>query len=286
MTILIIGASGFVGNSLYQILKNKNVIGTYLSRFKEGLIKLDMTSKSDLESLYNKYKPKIVYMPAFIPGVDYCELNKDACEINRSGIRNVMEICKKYNSKLIFFSSDYIFDGKYGPYLEIDKPNPINEYGKTKLICEKIVQELSDYLIIRTTVVYGYNIESKNFLMSLIKDLKTGLKRKVPLDQIGSPTYINDLSKITISLVEKNKNGIYNVVGPDYCSRYVFALKIARTFGLNEDLIIPVTTSDLNQPAKRPLRAGLIIDKIRKEINANPLGIDDVLNKLNSCYSK
>ena len=116
--------------------------------------------------------------------------------------------------------------------------------------------------------------------MTFTKDLKNGLERKVPMDQWSSPTHIEDLSKITIELTQKNKKGIYNVVGPDFCSRYIFALKIARTFGLNENLIRPVKTKELNQPASRPLKAGLIIDKIRAEINANPLGIDKTLNNL------
>lgn len=282
MGILVIGASGFIGNSLYSFLKSKDekIIGTYYNRPKDGLIKTDMTSKNNLESLFKKCKPNIVYMPAFIPSVDYCELHDEVRKINELGIRNIVDVCKKFNSKLIFFSSDYIFDGKNGPYLETDKPIPINKYGETKLLCEKIVKELISYLIIRTTVVYGYDLDSKNFLMTFTCDLKNNIEKKVPIDQIGSPTFVDDLSSITIQLVEKNKNGIYNVVGPDYCSRYVFALKIARIFDLNEALIKPVTSNELNQPATRPLKAGLIIDKIRTEINANPKGINNVLNNL------
>ncbi|MHA1491986.1 MAG: SDR family oxidoreductase [Promethearchaeota archaeon] len=282
MKSLIIGASGFIGNSLYQLLRmfNKNVIGSYYSHPKQGLIKTDMTSKRDLNKIYEKYKPDIIYMPAFIPGVDYCELNDDVNKININGVRNVVDLCKRTDSKLVFFSSDYIFDGLNGPYLETDQPNPINKYGKIKLSCEKMVQELKKFLIIRTTVVYGYEKNSKNFLMTFTRDLKKGLQKKVPNDQLGSPTHIVDLSKITIELVQKNKNGIYNVAGPDYCSRYIFALKIARILGLKENLIKPVETKDLNQAAKRPLKAGLIIDKIRAEINVKPLGIDIALNEL------
>jgi len=284
MTILIIGASGFIGNSLFQLLQEKDVIGTYLNRYKDGLIKVDMTNINELDSIFSHNKPEIVYMPAYIPGVDYCEINKESCEINKNGIRNVVDRCKTYGSKLVFFSSDYIFDGENGPYYESDSPNPINEYGKTKLKCEKMIQELDDFLIIRTTVVYGYDVESKNFLMTFVSALKKGMAKKVPIDQIGTPTYVNDLSKITIKLVENKRTGIYNVVGPDYCSRNDFAIKIARIFGLNEDLIIPVTTLELKQAARRPLKAGLLIEKIRKEINARPSGIDEALNKLKDYF--
>ena len=116
--------------------------------------------------------------------------------------------------------------------------------------------------------------------MTLTKDLKNQIEKAIPNDQIGSPTYVKDLAEISIKLVEENKNGIYNVAGPDLCSRYVFALKIAHSFGLNENLIKPISTEQLKQPAKRPLRGGLIIDKIRIEINANPSGIDNVLDTI------
>lgn len=286
MTILIIGASGFIGNSIYQLIKDKNVIGTDIKPRHDKIIELDMTSISDLNLKFKKFKPETVYLPAFIPGVDHCEINKEVNDINFSGIRNVVELCKKYKCKLIFHSSDYVFDGNHGPYLETDSPNPINKYGKTKLLCEKKVQELNNFLIIRTTIVYGYDFNSLNFLMTFTKDLMNGKERRVPFDQISTPTYVEDLSKISIELVNNHKTGIYNIVGPDLCSRYVFALKIARTFGLNENLVIPVSTSEFKAPAKRPLRAGLIIDKIRTEIDAKPSGIDITLNKLKNFFIK
>ena len=279
---LIIGASGFVGNEIFNQLKEKEkpLKGTYYNNINPDLYKLNMASQEEVKLAFEKFKPKNIFMPAFIPGVDYCELNDKPNEINKLGVTYVVEMCKKFNSKLIFYSSDYIFDGVSGPYLETDKPNPINRYGQTKLLCENLVKQLQNYLIIRTTVVYGYSPESKNFLMTLTKDLKNQIEKAIPNDQIGSPTHVKDLAEISIKLVEENKNGIYSVVGPDLCSRYVFALKIARSFGLNEDLIKPISTRQLNQPAKRPLRAGLIIDKIRIDINANPSGIDTVLNTI------
>jgi len=279
---LIIGASGFVGNEIYNQLKAKGkpLKGTFYSNIKPELYKLNMYSQEEVQLAFEKFKPKHIYMPAFISNVNYCELNDEPNEINKLGVTNVVKMCKKFKSKLIFYSSDYIFDGVSGPYFETDKLNPINRYGLTKLLCENLVKQLQNYLIIRTTVVYGYNPESKNFLMTLTEDLKNQIGNEIPNDQIGSPTHIEDLAEISIKLVEENKNGIYNIAGPDLCSRYVFALKIARSFELNENLIKPISTKQLKQPAKRPLRAGLIIDKIRVEINANPSGIDNVLDTI------
>lgn len=287
MRNLVIGASGFIGNSTYLLLKtkHKDVQGTYYNRKNHDLIKLDITQKWDLEYIFKDIEPDNVYMPAFISGVDYCEQNSQPNEINQLGVRNVVNYCKKSKSNLIFYSTDYIFDGTSGPYLETDKPNPINNYGKTKLLCEEMVKELNKYLIIRTTVVYGYNPNSKNFLMTLTHDLINGIEKKIPYDQIGTPTFVDDLVEISIELVENNKKGIYNIVGPELCSRYVFALKIARIYNLDENLIIPISTLELKQPAKRPLRAGLIIDKIRTELNVNPSGIDRTLKKLRTFFT-
>ncbi len=277
---LVIGASGFVGNEVFNQLKAKEkpLKGTFYSNNKPELYKLNMISQEEVKLLFEKFKPKNIYMPAFIPGVDFCELNDKPNKINQVGVKNIVKMCNEFNSKLVFYSSDYIFDGVLGPYLETDEPNPINRYGDTKLLCENLVKQLENYLIIRTTVVYGYNSESRNFLMTITKDLKNQIEKTIPNDQIGSPTYVKDLAEISIKLVEENKNGIYNVVGPDLCSRYVFALKISRVLGLDENLIKPISTDELKKPAKRPLRAGLIIDKIRTEINACPSGIDKVLD--------
>ncbi len=279
---LIIGASGFIGSEIFNQLKAKEkpLKGTYYSSIKPELYKLNMISQEEVKLAFEKFKPRNTYMSAYIPNVDYCEMNDKPNEINELGVTNVVKMCKKFNSKLIFYSSDYIFDGVSGPYFETDTPNPINRYGQTKILCENLVAQLQNYLIIRTTVIYGYNPESKNFLMTLTKDLKNQIEKAIPNDQIGSPTYVKDLAEISIKLVEENKNGIYNVAGPDLCSRYVFALKIAHSFGLNENLIKPISTEQLKQPAKRPLRGGLIIDKIRIEINANPSGIDNVLDTI------
>ena len=205
---LIIGASGFVGNEIYNQLKAKQkpLKGTYYSNIKAELYKLNFYSQEEVKLAFEKFKPKYVYMPAYLSNVTYSELNDKPNEVNTLGVTNVVKQCKKFNSKLIFYSSDYIFDGVSGPYLETDKPNPINRYGSTKLLCEKIVKQLQNYLIIRTTVVYGYNPESKNFLMTLTNALRNKIEKVIPNDQIGSPTHVKDLAEISINLVEKNKN--------------------------------------------------------------------------------
>ncbi len=266
--VLIIGASGQVGKALMKkLLKNFDVIGTYYSNQENGLLysllHLNISDRDEVKAIFNKIKPDVVILTSALTNVDYCEEHKNiAEEINILGTRNVVEECKKINAKLVFLSTEYVFDGKNGPYTEKDKENPINVYGKTKLIGENIVKELENYTIIRTVTVYNLGYDKKNFLNQLILNLKANKETKVPSDQISTPTNADNLAEAITLLIIKDKRGIYNVVGSERISRYEFAVKAAKIFNLNADLIKPVKTSFLNQKAKRPLNAGLKIDKL------------------------
>jgi dTDP-4-dehydrorhamnose reductase len=276
MSILIIGASGFVGSLLYKTLsKEEDVSGTFYTRQLgiEGLQYLDITNKKSVEGLIKKVRPNVIILTSALTYVEYCEDHQEeAYNINVLGTTNVVLMAKEIDAKLVFFSTEYIFDGKKGPYSEIDIPNPINYYGKTKLEGETvIINNLNDYLIIRTTVVYGYQKDGKNFIMQLIQKNKTGQIMNVPIDQYGSPTFRDNLVEIVIELIKRDKKGIYNVVGPEIINRFDFSILAADILGLDKNLIIPKTTSELGQKAPRPLRAGLKIDKVKKDIGATLL---------------
>lgn len=272
MSILIIGASGFVGSLLYEILTREDkVVGTFYPRQLEvkGLKYLDITDRKSVEALIKEIKPAVIILTAALTYVEYCEDHpKEAFEINVLGTTNVALMAKEINAKLVFFSTEYVFDGKAGPYSEEDQPNPISYYGKTKLEGEKVIRDnLGDYLIIRTTVVYGYEKDGKNFIMQLIQKNKAGLIMNIPIDQYGSPTFRDNLVEATIELIQKDKRGIYNVVGCEVINRFDFSILSAEILGLDKNLIIPKTTIELGQKAPRPLKAGLRIDKVRQEID-------------------
>lgn len=268
---LVIGASGLIGSHLYKCLVDQgaNVIGTYFNDKQENLIYLDMCNVDLVNNLFDSYEFDVVLLPAANPNVEWCEKNPEkSFEINVIGTSNIIKQCKKRKTKLVFYSSEYVFDGKNGPYSEEDIPNPINIYGKHKLISEyEIMKNLSNYLILRTTVVFGKEKKEKNFVYGLI--YKTSRKEKifVPNDQISSPTYVQTIVTMTFDLINNKSVGIYHVAGSNILDRYNFALKIADEFNLNKDYIIPVSSSQLNQSAKRPLNAGLKIDKIVDELD-------------------
>ena len=154
------------------------------------------------------------------------------------GIQNVVDLCKEFNSKMVYISTDYVFDGKSGPFSEDDTPNPLNHYGKTKLEAENIVKTLKNFLVIRTAWVNSVSSKSKNFVMQVINSLKAGKVMRVVNDQFGHPTLASNLAGIIIELIMKEKNGVYHVTGSSYVSRYNQALKIAQAFGYNSLLII------------------------------------------------
>lgn len=270
MISLVIGASGQIGSHLFRELKHsgKETYGTYWRYFLPNLIQLDASDATAVSKLIDRIKPDVVYLTAALSNVDYCETHPDESLLyNVTSVRNIAST----GVRIVFFSSDYVFDGNKGPYREGDPVCPVNVYGQHKVLAEQALSP--DRLIIRTTVVYGSEYQGKNFAYRVWKGLKQGQVVRVPIDQIGNPTYAPNLARAVISLVQEKKRGIYHVVGSKRASRYEFALEIAHLFGLdNNNLIVPVTTMELKQLAQRPLNAGMLSEKIRTEL---PLDLVD-----------
>ena len=284
MKTVIIGASGLVGSHLLQTCQSRgwDVLGTYHTFAQPGLIPLKLTDSDEVRSLIQKSQPDVVFLPAFRSNVDYCEQNpEETYQINVVGCLNVAQATGDVGAKLVFYSSDYVFNGNAGPYLETDEAEPICVYGRQKLEVEqKIAELLENYLILRITVVYGYEAQAKNFVVRLITNLKNGQTMKVPQDQVGSPTLVDDIAEASCRLVEAGATGIFHVAGPDLMNRYQFAVEVAKVFGLSTENIVPVMTSDLGQVAPRPLKAGMRCDRLQQTLNWNLRGVVDGLNCL------
>lgn len=282
--IFIVGASGFIGNYLFKSFAHRGWIvkGSYYQNPEDEFSRIDITNKKEIASVVVKELPEVVCLTAANPNVEYCqEYPEETQKINVEGTRNVALICKEIEAKLVYFSSDYIFDGINGPYAEDDIPNPVCIYGKQKLLSENIIRDILDnYLIARTTVVYGWEKRGKNFIERLLQSLKNRVELRVPVDQVGSPTYVENLSDMLFALVENNAKGIFNICGKDCMSRYDFACKAAEIFGLDALYLKPVTTEKLRQKAPRPLKAGMKTGKIERAINVKPVGVIEGLIKM------
>ncbi len=268
MRILIIGASGFLGNALFHdFQESHDVFGTYCHTKASGLLFLDITSPR-VSAVLDLVQPDVVVQPAAQPWVDFCEQKpEESYAVNVAGAQHVIDWCAAHGKKYVFVSTDYLFDGKAGPYLEDAAPAPLNVYGKHKLLVEEYIQEKLGALglICRTTTVYGWEKAGKNFVAKFIATLGSGNSFPVPKDQFATPTHVDDLSHAIITLVEKNASGVYHTAGPSFMSRVAFAEEIASVFSLDKTLIKGVSTPDLKQPAVRPLLGGLTCTKIQQE---------------------
>jgi len=283
MRVFIVGASGFIGSILLDYFsKEHEVYGSFYSNPIKELIHLDMADKKAVMDIITSLRPDVIILPAANSNVEYCEeYPKETWYVNVEGSKNLIKPAQDIGAKFVFFSSDYIFDGAKGPYSEEDIPNPINEYGKQKLAVEKLIKSsLENYLTIRVTVVYGWEKRGKNYVMGIIRNLNNGRTMKVPYDQIGSPTYANNMVQVVKELVESDKTGVYHVAGSDLMDRYAFAKNVADIFELDDSLLMPVTTNELGQKAKRPLKAGMKITKVQKDVSIHLMGVREGLEEM------
>jgi dTDP-4-dehydrorhamnose reductase len=276
--LLVTGASGLLGSKIVKITReNYKVIPLYSSKpLNSNSLKLDITEREQVFSLFKKVKPDIVVHAASETNVDKCETEKEhAWKVNVDGTRNIAHACNKAEAKLIYISTDYVFDGEKGNYQEHDKPNPINYYGFTKLEGEKqVINTCKNYVILRTSVLYGWHPWKQNFATWIINQLKQNKEITVVEDHYNTPTLAENLAEITIEALQKDLQGLYHASGSQRISRYEFARQIAKTFHLNQNLIKPIKMGQLTAwIAKRPKDSSLNTDKIQKQLKTKPLNI-------------
>jgi len=283
--LLVTGASGLLGSKLVELArKNYTVVPLHnIKPLHSNSLKLNITEGTNVFNLFNKLKPNIVIHTASETNVDKCEVEKEhAWKVNVEGTRNIALACSKIKAKLIYISTDYVFDGKKGNYKEKDEPNPINYYGITKLEGEsQVIRHCQNYVILRTSVLYGWHPWKQTFATWVINQLKHEKEIAAVQDHYNSPTLTDNLAEITIETVEKNLQGLFHASGSERISRYEFAQEIAKTFRLNSRLIKPIKMNQLMAwTAKRPKDSSLNTSKIQKQLKTKPLNIRDGLKKM------
>lgn len=286
LKVLIIGATGQVGGALLDVLKKNKDFQVFGSgRSKSGIcFSLDITKKREVDKVIEKIKPNLIMLPAAFTNVEACESKRSfAHEVNVKGVENVVLASKENLSKLVYFSTAYVFDGRKGDYKEDDKKNPINFYGKTKTESEEIIQkELNDYLIVRTNWVFDIGYDQKNFIFFLLRTLKQKGSLRVPDDQYGNPTLARNIAWAVEELIQKNKKGIYHIVGKDKMSKYQWARRVAEYFNLNHELVVPVSSKELGQKAPRPQKDDLNIEKTKRDLKTKLLSLEKSLDLIKS----
>ncbi len=273
--VLITGIKGMLGHDLYQVFSpDYEVCGIDVNSDKTNqgqIFSADITDLESLEKTFSKLKPWLVIHSAAFTNVDAAESEQEqAKSVNVLGTKNIALLCQKYNSKLVFISTDYVYDGsKTSAYLETDTPNPINYYGQSKLEAEQSIGEyISEYIIVRTSWLFGSN--GKNFVKAIINKANQDGELKVVADQIGSPTYTLNLAQGLSWLIssvfqlapDQSKYGIYHLTNSGQCSWFEFAQEILRKTKIKA-AIDPVDSDYVKRAAKRPKFS--ILDKSRFE---------------------
>jgi dTDP-4-dehydrorhamnose reductase len=240
--------------------------------------KLDIIQKHKVKDVILDFFPDFIINAAAFTNVDKSETEKEtAWKINVNGVENIAFYSWTIDAHLIHISTDYIFDGKSGPYSENDKPDPVGYYGRTKLASENSIHiSGTKNTIIRTNILYGpAKYGRPDFVKWVVNSLRDNKVIRIVTDQIGNPTYIDDLVASINKIIELKKEGVYNIGGREMISRYDFTLRIADYFGLDKSLIEKIITKDLNQPAPRPLKSGLITLKAETELEYKPHTIEE-----------
>ena len=280
---LVIGGTGLVGGALLRALERRGDegLGTYNNRLAAGMHPLDITDRNAVISLVRDFEPTAIFVAAALTAVDYCETHEDeARRINLGGPAAAADAAAEVGAKLVYYSTEYVFDGTAGPYSEDDLVSPQGIYARSKLDAETAVQILSpDVLILRTTVVFDWDPGSKNFAMQVWERLGAGETMRVPDDQIGNPTLARYLADASLKLVDRDIQGVLNVVGQDRVPRSEFGVRLAERLGLDAALIEPVSTASLHQIAARPLDAGLRTEKVTDLLGESPLTLDEAVER-------
>jgi dTDP-4-dehydrorhamnose reductase len=293
LKLLITGASGLYGSRLAQLALAKN-FEVYSSDIQSltvygTFVKLDISEKAQVEEAFKTIKPDVVVHAASLTDVDKCELNKAlAWKVNVDGTKNIVESTEKTGSFLIYISTDYVFSGEKGCYVESDACDPTNYYGLTKLLAEEIVQTQTEYFIARPSVIYGSTPAAGkvNFALWLIETLQKSERAKIVTDQWNTPTLNTNLAEMTLEVIKRRLTGTYHLCGATRVSRFEFAGQIADSFGLDKGLIDPVLSSQFTWPAKRPMDSSLDTSKAQKTLKIKPLAMDKALERLKLELSK
>ena len=240
---------------------------------------LDVTDKSALKPAIMGAQPQTIINCAAMTNVDKCESDRQtAWAVNVTLVENLTRLARIVDARMIQVSTDYVFDGIKGPYTENAVPNPVNYYGKSKLAGENVcLSGSSAAAIVRTNVVYGPPSERPDFVRWVIDALESGTPIRVVDDQYSNPTYVEDIADTISRIVQRKRSGIYHVGGADYMTRFEFAVKIAEFFKGNVSLIRPVSTAELAQTARRPMRGGLISLKAETDLRMTMRGIESGL---------
>ena len=280
--VLVIG-SGFLGGNIVNEFRNNEikVIGTNYNKNSSDEIHFDITNMDSIVSCVKKYSPQVIINCAANVNVDDLENNeKLAFSINAYGAENIARVCKNNKIRLLHISSDAVFDGKKGMYVEEDVTNPVNIYAKSKMLGEKLISKnLENYVIIRTNF-YGFHKQDKFLFNWILSKLKNNERFLGFNDVFFNPLEVTNLSKMIYELSEKKFCGILHLASDEIFSKFEFATKICEFFGFDSNLIRKGSIDDLDLNAKRPKNTTLVNNKAKELLDTKIQKLDFWLHNI------
>ena len=252
MKFFITGVNGQLGYDVKRELLERG----YTDILAPTRVDLDITNEDAVKKMIREYRPSVIFHCAAYTAVDKAEEEQEKCyQVNVLGTKYLTEAAKEVGAKIIYISTDYVFDGtKEGLYQVEDKVNPVNYYGKTKYLGENFIREYDNHIIVRISWVFGIN--GKNFIRTMLNLAESHKELNVVCDQIGSPTYTKDLAGLLVNMFLSNVKGLYHVTNEGYCSWYEFAEFIFKE-SRKKVKVHPILTKDYKTIAKRPLNSKL-----------------------------
>jgi dTDP-4-dehydrorhamnose reductase len=294
MKILVTGSNGLLGQKLVQKLKADDSVELIATARGENRLidqvgytykALDITNKQQVESVMKATRPQVVINTAAMTNVDACEKDKAGCDLlNITAVEYLVKACADTSAHLVHLSTDFIFDGENGPYREEDEAKPLSYYGESKLKAETLIRESTiGWAILRTVLVYGVAeaMSRSNIVLWAKGALEKGQNINVVDDQFRTPTLAEDLADGCILAAKQKAQGVYNISGDEYMSIIDLVRAVGDFWNLDTNLISPVSSTTLSQPAKRPPKTGFILDKARQELGYKPHSFTEGLALVN-----
>jgi dTDP-4-dehydrorhamnose reductase len=285
--VMITGVSGSLGWVLASVLAGRcQVTGTYATHtaVPQGVngIRVNLCDHWAMREPLERDKPDIIFHLAAITQPDRCEQNPQlAFRVNFEATSEIARVAGAIGARLVYASTDLVFDGTRGGYSEDDIPRPLSIYGMSKLRAEEAALGLSGgALVVRSSLMYGFGSPvSKTFLASVLEKLEHGEKMPLFTDQLRNPVLMDDLAQALITAIEKDLSGIYHIGGPEVLNRHEFGRKVCRIFGYDEALLVPIKMRDFAYDAKRPLDSTLNTEKYTQATGFMPRPVDEGLEK-------
>lgn len=291
--ILITGSNGLLGQKLVKLFLEQDI--PFLATSKgdnrnpdcpaENYQSLEVTNEQEILDFFKIYEFDAVIHTAAMTNVDQCEDDHVGCDkLNVEVVQYIWEACKKHQRHFQLLSTDFIFDGEKGNYNEEDKPNALSYYGASKVKAERILMDdnYQNWSIVRTIIVYGaaYKMTRSNLVQWAISALPKGQTMNIVDDQFRAPTWADDLALGCWLVIDKQQTGIFHISGPETKSILEWVLLIGKHFGWSTESVNPISSTTLNQAARRPPKTGFDLTKSRELLGYNPKKMEDTLDQM------